>query len=220
MQKERGITVIQELIVDYEGLRFKELDFENWGTQDWMELTLKNFKSGAEGVEADLWVGTNKVVDVKIKNIGVSSSEELLQYLVEDLKRLHGVEPIEIKAENVELDTVDESLLDGAIPSQEYDKLHVLENKGFVRGAIIERSNGSNKTYGIFTGQFYKSEGDTVGLCFTDGSTWHESFCTLVDDVNKDILRMVSAEQGRILEDAQQFIELIERKVTEIIYGI
>lgn len=220
VRTEVSFNNIVDSVDDKEGIYFANFDFEEFSNDDWDNFSLRDVKTGSKGTTASVYHEGKHVKDLQIEYGKPISSDILLKYMKRDMKRKFIKRRTAKVAEDVELDSVDESLLTGAKASQDYNRMEVLRNKGFTRGAIIERFNGGHRTYGIFTGEFYQSDDDTIGLKFTDGSSWHESFCTLMDDVNKDILRMVSAEQGRILEDAQQFVALIDRKVNEIVYGV
>lgn len=216
-QEERGVitVVTKEIDPKIKGLRFNEIFFSVWAKEDWDTIDLDSFKSSKNGITATIKIKGESVRDAEFAYPEPIKSEEFLTYLIEDLKRFNNWTG-EVKVEEVQKDMVDEELLVEA--KAIHNPIEVLMNKGFVRGAIVARSNGGPVQYGIFTGEFYPSSEDTVGLRFTDGRDFHQDYCTLVDDVNKHILRMVEAEQGRIMENAHMFIETIHQKVQEIIY--
>lgn len=90
--------------------------------------------------------------------------------------------------------------------------------KGLVRGTIVRLTNtwGEDKGYGILTGEFEEIERSAL-LKMTNGSTFMDHFCEPIQDVNKHILRTVEAEQGRIMEQAHEFVDLIHSRLRDVI---
>jgi len=92
----------------------------------------------------------------------------------------------------------------------------ILISKGYIRGTIVKTSAGG---YGILTGEIKRQDKDNAALFLTNGNSFHFTNCEIITDVNKQILRTISAEKGRIREEAERFVSLIDTFVGSIIYG-
>ena len=155
-------------------------------------------------------------VDV-IKVISEEFSYELRNYAGDNVSKMIVIEGGFIDSRKKESDELEELVSEAQPMKARRDMRTVLHKQGFVRGVVVKISEG--RGYRVFTGQFGDSEGDTVNLLMTDGHSFHSSYCSLVDDVNKDILRTVSAEKMRIMEVAENFCHTIDSKLNSIIYG-
>ena len=101
------------------------------------------------------------------------------------------------------------------------DPIATARRMGFHRGVVVKRNNafGSDSGYGILTGELREQGDDGVGAFCTDGKIFNTAHCTMITDVNKEILRTVTAEKMRILENAQHFCKVIDDTLDNLIYG-
>lgn len=221
------VKTLDEAGKDLNGFLFNNLDFAGWTKERFDDLGILNFKKSKDGITAEITLGGTPIIDAIFTCPDASlDSDAFLKKFKEDIKAWSGWKEFGPKGvpggkiEETKLDDVPEELLETAGPMKSMEPEEVLAQQGFVKGAIVKRCLDEwHCDYGIFTGSFYKSEGGTIGLNFTDGRSFHQDYCTLVDDVNKEILRMVEAEKGRIMEEALQFAAIIDNTVQEIIYG-
>lgn len=197
-------TDLENNMVSFDSINFPEVNR--------YDVTLTNFKASSKKTEARLIV-SGETCNIMVEGEPDITSDELL-----DCVRVELFDKIEI--DQTVLDNVDEELVSAAGPMKSMNPEEILVQQGFVKGAVVKRCVEEwDCNYGIFTGQFYQSSDNTVGLVFTDGNTYHQDYCTLVDDVNKEILRMVEVEKNRILNDAYIFTQVIDKSIEEIVYG-
>jgi hypothetical protein len=209
-------------------LLLDDIAWVHWTADDWDRLSIHNLKTDKDGTTSDLAISGTIIADMHLFIPVTIGSDDLLKKFKAEMKEfvdwkefnpkssVHG-EKIVVELDNISEE--DEVMLQDAKAMKQLDQKEILAKNGFVRGAIVQRGQDEwHRTYGIFTGHFYESEGDTVGLSFTDGQQFHQDYCNLVDDVNKEILRMVEAEQGRVMEDAHKFVDLMSQKLQEVIY--
>jgi len=204
---EKGMTNIEDI---------------NLSLVDFNTIAFRHHKASSKGTKANLMI-EGKLVNIEVVTTESISTADLLEMVKEHLHQTFVEKRIEDEEECIEevnLDNVNEELLESASPMKgSISQSELLHRNGFVRGAIVKRQIDYEYDYGIFTGEFYDSEGDTIGLRFTDGKSFHQDYCILVDDVNKQIIRTVEAEKGRIIHEANEFCDLISLKINEIIYG-
>lgn len=212
-----------KIIANEKAVNEPALDSFGFDEENVEDVKLVDWVAAPDKSVGNIKVGHNLTSESLMINSGPSrkDAEKMLRkYIVDRFVKAEEEGPI---VEETNLDNIDEDLLKNATAMKAMDPIEILQTQGFVKGAIVRRSidgeSEYNYSYGIFTGNFYSSESNSVGLEFTDGRHYHQDYCTLVEDVNKEIIRMVDAEQGRIMEDAQKFIDLINQKLHEIIYG-
>lgn len=182
------------------------------------KLDIRDFKVSANQTEYKVTYNgedihhENTNMELKSENV----VKQLRNQLAEELKEARDSKDegdVEDPAMKAHLDEITE----GAKEMQAKPDIRaILREKGFVRGAIVSLEQGG---YGVFTGEFYDCVGGTVGLHMTSGRSYHQSYCTLIDDVNKQVLRTVAAEKQRIMENAHQFCKDIDNSIDELIYG-
>ena len=104
--------------------------------------------------------------------------------------------------------------------SFQIDPIIALRKIGFKQGVIVKCTDAfnANKGYRILTGELYENC-DGVVAKMTDGSEFLCEYCRIITDVNKEIFRTVSAEQGRIMETANQACKDIDNFIQNVIYG-
>jgi hypothetical protein len=216
-------------------VKFEDLDMERLKAKD---IVLKNIKVAKNKSECDVvvngvQVGERHVFSEELK------ADRMSDLIIADMikKRdliLESREKMDEKLEDVEKKRSEEDKPTAAIGSprhQEIEELaksakpmkfesieEILEREGFVRGAVVSRINAFDeaKGYGILTGEFKKA-GDQYLMEMTDGSSFNKEFLEPIEDVNKEVLRTIKAECGRILENAELFVTLIEQKLTDVI---
>jgi hypothetical protein len=100
------------------------------------------------------------------------------------------------------------------------DPIVACQKLGFKQGVIVKCTDAfnTNKGYRILTGELYENS-DGVVAKMTDGHEFLCEYCKIITDVNKEIFRTVSAEQGRIMEMANQACKNIDNFIQNVIYG-
>ena len=206
---------------------------------DFNRIELHNIKVGKKKSECDISIDGKQLGDHHVFNEELKSDvmkEMIIQNLVEkrDLILAQKAE-MDNKLEEVKMKRTEEDVIDNVESSEERKKEidRIAENaqpmksespegrllrKALVRGTIVKRTNawGEDKGYGILTGDFEEIDGSAL-LKMTDGSTFMDHFCEPIQDVNKYVLRVVQAECGRVMEDADKFVDLIQQRLADVI---
>jgi hypothetical protein len=194
-------------IMDFDSCEFIEKDLES--------ITLSDFTVSSSGAYATICIDgirSNK----KVVYNGASSSVILTGMLREHIRE--NLLPIPV-LEFGKMDNVDESILEDAEPAVSISNVELYAKKGYVRGAIVEIAVVfENNRYGIID-SVYENAAGSIKFRFTNHTEANAEECCLVNDVNKDIFRMVEAEKGRIKEEAYEFMDLIDQKIFDIIFA-
>lgn len=225
---------IKSIVMDK--IKMEDLDLQE---VDFNRIELHNIKVGKKKSECDVSIDGKQLGDHHVFNAELKSDvmkEMIIHNLVEkrDLILTKQAEMDE-RLEEVKMKRIEEDAIDNVESSEERKKEidRIAENaqpmksespegrilrKGLVRGTIVKRTNawGEDKGYGILTGEFEVID-VSILLKMTDGSKLMEDLCEPIQDVNKYVLRTVEAEQGRIMEQAHEFVDLIHLRLRDVI---
>lgn len=160
------------------------------------------------------------VTDKQVWYVGGEITKDDFVEMVRDYC-IHNYHAVEVEAGNP--DNVDESLLEDAEPAVSMTEVERLQKGGFTEGAIIVVGghvlDQEEESYGVLHAVWQDDKTGIIFVRLTDGRIVEVNSCTVANDVNKHILRMVEAEKGRIIEHAIKFGEQVDRNVEEIIFG-
>jgi hypothetical protein len=183
-------------------------------------IGLADYRASDRGTEATVTIDSLRS-DTKVIYPGHSSFNVLLEMLQE---RVASLCVNEVEVEKVKMDSVDESLLKDPQPALSLDDVELMRKRGYDEGAVLVIGNGydvlGEVSYGVLADIWKDPKMENIiFIRLTDGRIVDAVDCQVANDVNKDILRMVEAEKGRVMEQAIKFTELMDQKVDEIIFG-
>ena len=185
------------------------------------DFKIKNYKATPEGCSGQVMI-CNELTDWVVFNNTAKNSNEMLDEVWDDYITDYPETDIEVEDQNVQSfgEEVDNSLEQKIEGSFFMSRIDVLRKNGFEKGIILKRGSEEDFifSHGIFTGEFHYDEFENIVLLFTDGELVREEYCSVITDVNKEIIRYVTREKERMMEELITFQNTIDEKLHAVIF--
>ena len=165
------------------------------------DFKIKNYKVTPEGCSGQVMI-CDELTDWVVFNNTAKNSKEMLD---------------EVESFGEEVDNSLEQTTEGLFFMSRID---ILRKNGFEKGIILKRGSEEDFifSHGIFTGDFQHDEWGNIVLLFTDGELVREEYCTIITDVNKGIIRYITKEKERMMEELITFQNIIDEKLHAVIF--
>lgn len=185
------------------------------------DFKIKNYKATAEGCSGQVMI-CDELTDWVVFNNTAKNSKEMLDEVWEDYINNYPETDIEVEDQNMQSfgEDVDNSLEQKIEGSFFMSRIDVLRKNGFEKGIILKRGSEEDFifSHGIFTGDFQNDEWGNILLLFTDGELVREEYCSVIVDVNKEIIRYVTNEKERMMQELITFQNTIDEKLHAVIF--
>jgi hypothetical protein len=185
------------------------------------DFKVKNFKATLEGSQGQIMI-CDILTDWIVFINGHSTSKHILDEAWNEYT--HTYPETDISVEDIGVidtfgDDVDVVMVEKPQENFFLSDIEILKKNGFNRGAIIKVGSEFEHSYKIFTGTFEKDEFSNVLLLFTDNELVRREFCSIITDVNKNIIRYVTDEKERLMNELLEFQNTIDTKLHEVIFN-
>ena len=185
------------------------------------DFKIKNYKITPEGCSGQVMI-CDELTDWVVFNNTAKNSKEMLDEVWEDYITDYPETDLMAIGQSIESfgEEVDNSLEQTTEGLFFMSRIDILRKNGFEKGIILKRGSEEDFifSHGIFTGDFQHDEWGNIVLLFTDGELVREEYCTIITDVNKGIIRYITNEKERMMEELITFQNIIDEKLHAVIF--